>query len=454
MKVLLVKPYGLSDHIQPSLGLGYLAAAIKDKHSVEILDCIKQGLDCDALCKYVEDVKPDVVGIQTYSYDIDFVKRASKAIKTVNDKVMLVIGGPHPSCVPRTIFETFPDIDFGFAGEAEIGFSEFLAGKNLSQVPGLIYRVDGKTTCNPPKFLENLDEISRPAWEMIKPETYPEAQHGFFFQKFPIAPIMVTRGCPFNCTFCAGNLISGRKVRRRSIANVLKEILYLYNERGIREFHIVDDNFTMDKGYTRNFLLELKKLNLDISWATPNGVRMDTLDKEILALMKETGLYLISLGIESGSDRILSLMQKGITLQDIEKYVSLIGSSGIDIAGFFILGFPTETEEEIRKTIDLAVSLPIIRANFFTYLPFPGTDSYKELEENGELSNVDWENFYFMKAAYVPKSLSRKQLKYLQRLAFLRFFLRPKIFFKTISGIKSPKHFLFFVKRFYHWIIM
>lgn len=454
MKILLVKPYNLSDHVQPSIGLGYLAQVLKNKHKVKIVDCIKQNIDIDKFKSYISKKNPDIVGFQTYTYDINFVKEALKIVKEFNNKIITVIGGPHPSCVPKTIFNTFDHLDFGFAGESELSFPKFLDNEKYSEIPGLIYKKNEKVIANPPVYVEDLDQFKRPAWEFIKPETYPEAQHGFFFKKFPIAPIMITRGCPYNCTFCAGNLISGKVVRRRSIENVLDEIKYLYYKRGIREFHIVDDNFTMNRKYAIDFLKELKKLNLDISWATPNGVRMNTLDRELLTLMKETGLYLISLGIESGNDRILKIMRKSLTVDDIKYYVNLIHSMNIDIAGFFIMGFPTETEEEIRETIKLSLELPLIRANFFTYLPFPGTQSYIELEKNGELDNVNWEHFYFMNAAYTPKTITQKKLKYLQRLAFIKFFFRIPIFIKTLSGIQTPKHFMFFIKRFYHWLLM
>ncbi len=454
MRVLLVKPYNLSDHIQPSLGLGYLAARIRHEHHVQILDCIKQGVTLDNFRDHIEEFRPDIVGFQTYTYDLPFVNHGVKIIKDLNPKIMAVVGGPHPSGTPESVFDDFKNIDAGFRGEAEISFGEYLNGKDCSEIPGLIYKTNKGVQINDTALVENLDELPMPAWDLIMPETYPQSQHGFFFKKYPIAPIMITRGCPYKCAFCAASTVSNRKLRMRSVDNVLNEILYLYNERGIREFHIVDDNFTMNKNYTIHFLKELKKMNLDISWATPNGVRMDSLNEEILDLMKETGLYLISLGIESGNDRVLKEMKKVLRVKDIEKYVSMIHNAKIDMAGFFILGYPTETIEEIKQTIKFSLELPLIRANYFTYLPFPGTESYNMLKSSGELDNVDWDNFYFMNAAYTPKGITRSELKDIQRSAFMKFYFRPKIFIKTVSSIRSLNHLYFFIKRFYHWLIM
>jgi len=248
-------------------------------------------------------------------------------------------------------------------------------------------------------------------------------------------------------------MVSGRKIRRRSIDNVLGEIKMLNKDFGIKEFHIIDDNFTMDKEYAKDLLRKLKALDLGMTWAVPNGVRMDALDDELLALMKETGLYLISLGIESGSDEVLKAMKKSITVAKIRECVDRIDKAGIDMAGFFILGFPGETAKTIRQTIDFAAELPLKRANFFTYLPFPGTESYEKLLADGELKDVDWERFYFTNAAYVPRGITRKELKGLHRLAFAKFYLRPNIILYQLKSIQSLKHFGFLARRFMRWIV-
>ncbi len=461
MKVLLVKPYNLSDHIQPSLGLGYLATAIRDIHEVEILDCIKENMKIDRFSNYVKEYNPDVVGIQCYTFDLKFIKEALTSCKEINSDIITIIGGPHPSAIPKETMDCFSQsLDFAFVGEAEKGFplllSEISKGsRGFDKIPGLVWR-DKKSgiMINKQIFIEDLDNLGFPAWDKIRPQGYPQAQHGAFFKNFPIAPIIITRGCPYLCTFCAGKLVSGKKIRTRSPQHVLNEIKLLYDDYGIREFHIVDDNATMNRKFIKEFLEGLINLNLNISWAVPNGIRMDTLDTEILDLMKRSGLYLVSLGIESGSDRILKAMKKNITTDKIRKYAKMIRETGFDMAGFFILGFPTETKQEIEETIKFSLELDLIRANYFTYLPFPGTESYNQLLTTGELNKIDLENFYFMNAAYTPKGMTRDQLKSLQRKAFIKFFFRPKIIYKNIIGIKSFEHFKFLSKRFYHWLIM
>ena len=460
MKILLVKPYNLSDHIQPSLGLGYLATAVRKDHDVRILDCIKEKIDIDKLSGRIRRYDPDVIGFQCYTFDLKFVNDALIAAKRTKPEVITIVGGPHPSALPDEMMRLFSkSLDYAFIGEAEIGLPKLLNAlehgrKTFRDIPGLVWREGEEVHKNAPSLVDDLDSLGMPAWDLIHPEKYPESQHGAFFKNFPIAPIMVTRGCPFPCTFCAGKVVSGRKIRKRSIQNVLDEIVRLNKDFGIKEFHIIDDNFTMDTKFAKDLLRRLKDLELGMSWAVPNGVRMDTLDEELLKLMKETGLYLISLGIESSSARVLRNMKKGLTIAKIRECVKRINDAGIDVAGFFIVGYPGETVSSILKTIRLSTELKLVRANFFTYLPFPGSESYTLLKASGQLEGIDWDHFYFMNATYVPKGMTRRQLKWLQRLAFASFYLRPRIILYQLKSIKSVKHFMFLARRFFRWVVV
>ena len=463
MRVLLVKPNNLSDHIQPSLGLAYLAEGIRSRHEVKILDCIKDGINpAEFVTKVLQDYRPDLIGIQCYTFDVGNVRKLLRVTKDWNPNIVTVVGGSHISSDPIRSFENIEDnLDFAFTGEAEIGFPMFvdildskIESPDYFAIPGLIWKNGKELVVNSGKMEDDLDQLGDPAWDLIRPELYPEAQHGAFFNNFPIAPIITTRGCPYACTFCAAPILSGKKLRHHSKEYVLRNISHLYHEYGIREFHIVDDNFTQDIDYAKIIVRGIIELNLDISLAMPNGIRMDYLDDELLALLKEAGLYLVSIAVESGNDDILKSMKKGIKVHRIHRDVKLIKKHGFDIAAFFILGFPGETIETIKDTIALSLKLPLLRANYFTYLPLPGTESYHKLEETGELQNVDWDNYYMMSAPYTPRGVSREDLLKIKRKAFIKFYMRPRILIRNILGIQSFGHFKFLLKRFYNWIIV
>ncbi len=164
------------------------------------------------------------------------------------------------------------------------------------------------------------------------------APHGAFFKQYPVAPIITSRGCPFHCTFCGGHIISGRKIRQRSIKNVMSEIELLYRDYGVREIHIEDDNFTFRKDYVLEFCNHMRSKFPNLTWTCPNGVRIDTLDEEMVEAMRSSGCYALSIGIESGSDKILKLMKKSLNIQKIAEKIEMLKKFDIDINAFFIPG--------------------------------------------------------------------------------------------------------------------
>jgi len=460
MRVLLIKPNNLSDHIQPSLGLGYLAQQIRKDHDVDIFDCIKYEAEPQAVADVVDATGPDLVGIQCYTFDVPNVRRICRAVKALDPAIRTMVGGAHISVGPiRAMNDLGPHADYGFAGEGEVGFPQFLHAlekgrTSFENIPGVIWRARETLIANPPQLAPHLDELGMPAFDLIRPDTYPESQHGAFYRQFPICPIITTRGCPHDCTFCSAPILSGKRLRRHSVGYVRRMIRLLYTRYGIREFHIVDDNFTQDLDYAKSVMRMILDLNLGLSLALPNGVRMDRLDDELLELMKAAGVYVVSVAVESGNDDILRAMRKHTTVAEMRRNVARIRRRGLDVAGFFILGYPGETRATIRDTIKLSRKLPLLRANFFTYLPLPGTSSHRQLVLNGEIDAVNWNDFHFMTAAYVPRGMTRKQLLRLKRKAFLRFYLRPSVFVRNLLAIRSYRHFRFLLRRFYHWILM
>jgi anaerobic magnesium-protoporphyrin IX monomethyl ester cyclase len=451
----------MSDHIQPPIGLAYLAGAIQHEHSPAILDMLKTRMTDEEFCQYVRSGQFDVIGFQCYTQELQSVARLAALVKSVSKDIVTIAGGPHPTLLPReTMGYLSTTLDFLLRGEGDITFPQFLnclnhGHKDMEKVTGLVWKQADKVIENAPhEFVKNLNALPLPAWELIQPQTYPPAQHGAFFKKFPIAPIVTTRGCPYACKFCSAPILSGRRVRFHDPEKIINEIRLLHAQYGIREIHIIDDNFTINRSHADAVLTKIVEAKLGISIAFPNGIRVETVDKELLNLMKRAGAYLISLGIESGSDRILQLMNKKLKVAATEEKVNLIHNAGLDIAGFFVIGFPGDTREDIEKTIRFSVKLPLIRANYFDFLPLPGTPIYNELEQNGELAKIDWKHFHFMTAPYAPAGMTREELRKLQRTAFIRFYLRPGILVRNILQIRSFRHFKYLLRRFYHWLLM
>src|SRR3989338_3294052 len=302
MKVLLVKPISGMHIVLPPIGLGYLASYCQREVpgvDLRILDCHRERYTEERFKRYISEFAPDVIGFTAFTMEINSALRFAFAAKQAVNKVITVIGGPHASAVPESVLSDI-SVDYVFRGEAEKGFSYFL--KNFSssdrlKAPGLCYRNGSYVILNEPELLDNLDDAPFPDYEKIQFEKYPKM---YFMKRFPAAPIMSSRGCPFNCTFCAGHKVSGRQWRSRSVENILEEIEYLHKEYGIKEIDFWDDNFTLDRARVERFCESLKALGRDYKWWCPNGVHLNTLDKELLSTMKESGCYAIAFGVESG----------------------------------------------------------------------------------------------------------------------------------------------------------
>ncbi|MGA8830362.1 MAG: B12-binding domain-containing radical SAM protein [Desulfomonilaceae bacterium] len=445
---LLVVPIGKSHYIVPPVGLGYLATALRGAgfKSVTILDSIKENLDDSKFADRIRSLAPRIVGFQAFSSDFSSVKKSSQLVKEIFPDSVVVVGGPHVSARGVESLEDFPDADYGFQGEAEIGLPLFarrvLKSEEIpfEKIPGLIYRDESEIRATDRVFVEDLDSLGFPAWDLMPPSSYPDAPQGAFYEKFPIAPIASSRGCPYTCAFCGSPVNMGNRLRFRSLQSVLSEMELLYVKYGVREFHFIDDMFNASKKRVVEFCQKLAEKNWHISYTFPNGLRLNTLDKESLTWMKKTGAYAFTVGIESGSQRILDAMNKKLTLELIRAKVNLIAEVGIEPSGFFLIGFPGETKMDMEKTLAFAKSLPLKRAHFSNFLPLPGTGATARLIESGEISELNWEDLAYSRTPYSPQGITKNELKAFQRRAFLEFHLRPKILFKMLSEIKSFHH--------------
>lgn len=464
MRIALVKPFDVSDSVQPVLGLGYLAAALSPDHDVTIVDAVRDRLDDAALVARLVVSAPRLVGLQAQSFGLGRVAATLEAIRRALPAATLVIGGPHPTALPvETLARLAPPIDYVFEGEAEDGLRA-LADRledgpaddaGLATVAGLVWRDRTGTVHRNPRATTDLARLPMPRWDLMDPRTYPPSPHAAFYRRFPIAPIVASRGCPHPCTFCAGSLVHGRRVRYRPLDHVIHEIEVLQRDFGVREVHFVDDNLTEDPDYVRALCDRLRSLARPIAWACPNGVRIDRIDEALARHMKAAGCHAVGLGVESGSPRVLGHIRKHLTLEQIHACADALRRAGIQTRAFFVFGFPGETRAEMRETIDLALRLPVDLAHFMFFHPFPGTREYERLQGDpiaSAAAPVDWSASTFAEVAYVPDGMTRRELKALVREAFLRFYLRPSRLGVIASGVRGPRHLWYLGRRMARWL--
>ena len=442
MKLLLVKAPSSTHTINPPLSLAYLIPNAKKYAEIKILDCLKENYNFEDFKKYIKFYKPDVVGFTAFTMEIDSVFKCAKIVKKLNEKIYTIVGGPHASTFPENVLEK-EFIDFVFVSEAETNFPKLLkqlkgVKKNFRNISNLGFKENGKIIFNKLILEEDLDSLPFPDFDLMNFKTYPKL---YLARKHPSIPILTSRGCPFNCTFCTGYKISGKKFRARSPENIMEELKLLKQKYKIKEFQIWDDNFTLDRKRAMKFCNLLIKENLDLIWWCPNGVRMETLDYELLKKMKDSGCYAIVLGIESGSEKIQKDMNKNLNFKKLKEIVNIAYRLKLRTQGFFIIGYPTETKEDIIKTIKLAKSLPLDRATFGLFQPLPGSDIYNKLKSQGKLKNIDFTKIEYSKPTSSPDGISLKELKKLQQRALFEFYFQPQVFFRFLKENLTPSQF-------------
>lgn len=447
MKVCLLNPkrcQGISYTVIPNIGLGYLAKVLRDQgDDVFIVDANRDGLDHLEFGRIVAVEKPAWVGITTFSSFISAVRQFALSARLAHPGIKVVLGGPHPTFEPERTFKAIPEADFVVMceGEPAVGMlSRHIQSNNLelSDIPNLAWRTEKGIRINDIQIVKDLDELGMPDWDALQPQKFPLAPNGIFSKALSVAPVIATRGCPYPCTFCGAGKSMGNKLRARSAQNVFEEIRLLNEKFGIGEIHFMDDNFTQKRRFVEELCEKIIRSDLKIHWACPNGVRLDRIDLKLARLMERAGCYSIAVGIEFGSDQILTAIKKGMSVDKIADQIRMLkNETNMRVTGFFMLGHPDENEEHIQKTIDFALSLPIDRANFFNFTPFPGSRLYDQLKSSGALEAVNMEKMYIHSIAYHPPDLSARKLVRLQRTAHLRFYFRLRIVLGLLREIKG-----------------
>ncbi len=478
MKVTLVQPsikvkkrefYGAA----PPLGLCYLAAVLERAgHRVNIIDGIEGairnedgfrriGMSMEELASRVSDSHPDVAGISCmYSLMWEDVARLSAILKDMIPDTLQVLGGFHPSALPEDSLNT-SNADCVVVGEGEEAFLELVnsysGSGDFSRIKGIAFKNKGSIVLNPARpHIQNLDSIPFPARHLINMEKYIQIGKAPGSQKNRRFTTMLTsRGCPNNCIFCSIKTVWGRKWRARSPENVVDEIEELVKRHRIKEFHFVDDNISLNKERMNRICDLIIERKLDISWTTPNGVYVTTLDRDLLSKMKKSGCYQLAFGIESGNEHVLrDIIHKPLSLTRTKDVIGYARETGIWTHGFFVIGFPGETGKMIQDTLDFARNSNLDSAYFSIATPFHGTELYSLMTKEGikindfsKLRNVDSATGSNI---FTPDEIIEIQKRLIRDFYKYRFFeeIKPESILRRMRNIKSIADLRFLTGKF------
>lgn len=416
-----------------TLGLAALAATLTEHgHEVKILDLNINNNPQESLNKEVREFNPDFIGITATTPLIKQVYKITATIKNINGRIMVIVGGPHSSALPEDVLKE-STIDCVVKGEGDFAITKIVEQGLSASIPNIYFKKNEQIIKSEIQnsFIENLDNLPYPAYELFDIKSY--AQPRISSKKAPLGYLETSRGCCYRCVFCNKN-IHGYKVRMKSPKRVVDEMERML-KIGFREIHVIDDLFTADM--SRSFLIceEIIKRRLKFPWYPRGGIRVDRINFELLKIMKKAGCYRIPFGIESGSQRVLDVINKKISLEQCENAVALAKKAGLVTECYFMLGLPSETEEEIKKTIDFAIKLDPDYVKFAITLPLPGTSMYEEMLGKNQIKTKDWEKYTFStspRELYDHDVLSWQILKKYSKICYIKFYFRVNYIFKMI----------------------
>lgn len=457
MKVVLVNPpltteerYGVhfrSGGQTPPLGLACLASVLREQDiDVRIVD----GTLFDSYMDVVVDIlrtDPDVVGITASTVSIYNAAKVAEMVKDRSFPTTTLIGGPHVTAVPRETMAMFPQFDVGVVGEAEETILELLDvffrnHHELPTVRGIVYQGKGESVLTERRpYIANLDDLPMPAWDLLPDLATHYCPPVHTVKRLPAALLVTSRGCPLKCIFCDRSVF-GNKARAYSAEYVMAMIGELYTKYGIREFQFRDDNFLAFRPRLVELCRLIKESGLDIVWSIAG--RVDIVNPEILSLLRAAGCWQIWYGVESGSQKVLDAIKKGTTLEKARKAIRMTKEARISPCGFFMLGMPTETKEDIEATIRLSKELELDEAHFSFCTPIPGCELHQDYPKYGDFDE-DWKRENMWNPVFIPYGLSKKELVSYWKQASIGFYLRPRIIFNYIRRIRSFKHIAVYV---------
>jgi len=435
LRVCLVSPPYESDVksvvgvSSPPIGLAYLASVLRDGHDVKVLDASILGYSLNNVKRELKGFYPDVVGITSVTPSIYQAYQVAKIAKDVREDCKVIVGGPHATFLPDQTLRECRYIDIIVRGEGEETIRELVEAfeeGEWAKVRGITFRKGNHIISNEPRpFIKDIDEIPFPSWDLL-----PMDKYQFYGQRY--ATMLTSRGCPFNCSFCASSRLFGGFWRGRNPENVVEEIRILHEKFGIKNVEFIDDTFTLDQKRTERICDEIVREGLDISWGASS--RVDTLSRGLVEKMRNAGCWILFLGIESGCQKILDAIGKRINIEQARKAVKIVKEAGIQVLGSFIIGFLQDTIETVNETIRFAKTLNLDYAEFSVLTPYPGTPIYEHAKKNNLLLTEDWSKYTGLEPTIKIEGVSSSKLKSLLQRAYLTFYLTPKNIYNWLKN--------------------
>ena len=440
----------------PPLGIMYLAAYLRTKFKVEIR-IVNQKLDNmpnAELVKQAKEFGADVIGLSmltTNAYNLPFI---TSSLKTALPESLIVIGGPHVSAFGAKALEgNLADVAVPYEGELsfEAVINAYFGGGNMGQVPGIFRRAAEGIVSNSGvvPFVEDIDSLPLPAYDLIDLKAYWRVQVMTASMRRGYTSLFSSRGCPFNCIYC--HKIFGNKLRMHSAQRVVEEMKLYIKNYGVDCFEFEDDIFNHDRKRLFEICELIGKLDTRIGLSFPNGLRVDELGKSSIDALADAGMYYCACPLESGSPRIQKLIDKNLNIPKYLENVQYAASKKIFTFGFVMMGFPSETEEDIKQTIEISCLSKLHTVAFYALAPFPNTKVYDiAMTKNPEkLKSINYDDKEYPHIRSNFSDMSDEMLFYYQRKANRDFYMNPNRIFRLIRDFPQKQRLPLYLPEFF-----
>lgn len=421
----------------PPFNLALLAALAREKgFSVAFLDCNALQIGLDKVENYLPKTPPRFIGLTATTVLIENALELAKIAKEKYPETKVIIGGVHATVRPEEVLSS-KWVDYVAMREGEYSLLELLSNKSAEIILGIGFKKSDGVVINPPReTIPDINIFPAMPYDLLPMDKYYPALGSY--QRKPSFGMITSRGCPGRCTYCKGDLL-GERIRFQSAEKIVKEIIFLQKNYGIKDITFYDDTFTSNQKRVKDFCELILKNKLDLTWCCFS--RVDTVNFELLKEMKKAGCYQILFGVESAVPEILENMKKRITLQQVEEAVAATKKAGIELRLSFMIGNPGETEETIKKTINYAIALNPDLVSFNITTPFPGTEMFYWAKENNLLLHENWSGYNFAEPVINLPTISPEKLLDYYKKAHRQFYLRPSYILKRLKKIKSIEDF-------------
>jgi anaerobic magnesium-protoporphyrin IX monomethyl ester cyclase len=436
LKVALISPppasqWAFVDYQYPLIGLAYLAAVLeKDGHQVMVIDCPPQHLTYKHIDQEISHFQPDIIGITSVTATFTSALKVAQNTKQVCPGALVVLGGPHVTIADDQFLLQHPEVDVVVKGEGEqtiLALARYISGQgNLNDISGIVFSSNGQLIrTSSRRCIQNLDTLPYPAYHYFPLIKYR------IFKKIGV-PILTSRGCGLGCSFCLVPQIAGNSFRARTPADIVNELEYVKNRYQIDFVTFNDEIFTYDRKRVLDICSGIKQRKINVPWDCQT--RVDLVSKELLHAMKDANCQLINFGIESANQGILNSMTKGTTIQQNVGAIRMAKEAGLSVTVSLVLGYPGETNQTIRQTIDFIKRTEPDDLYLFLATPFPSTQLRDAISDLGWKMSQDWNNYEMQTASFENPGLSFEQINKMREVFYNQLYSPAYILRQSVKG--------------------